>query len=79
MDAYLKLESPYNPGLTGADVPPDAVMTSGSGVDPLISIANAGIQANRVAAERHVPLDRVLALIDDHTTAAASASSGSRE
>jgi len=68
VDAYLKLESPYNPGLTRSDVPPDAVMTSGSGVDPLISIANARIQANRVAAERHVPLDRVLALIDDHTT-----------
>ena len=58
VDAYLKLEGPYNPGLTAADIPPDAVMTSASGVDPLISIANARIQANRVAAERDMPARR---------------------
>ena len=67
VDAYLKLEGPYNPGLTAADIPPDAVMTSGSGLDPQISIANARIQAPRVAAERDMPLDDVLALIDDNT------------
>ncbi len=59
VDAYLKLEGPYNPGLTSSDIPPDAVMTSGSGVDPQISIANARIQANRVAAERNMPVDDV--------------------
>ena len=37
-------------------------MTSASGVDPQISVANARIQANRVAAERNMPVDRVLAL-----------------
>ena len=67
VDAYLELEGPYNPGLTRSDVPPDAVMTSGSGVDPQISVANAWIQANRVAAERDMPVADVLALIDDHT------------
>lgn len=67
VDDYLKLEGPYNPGLTRSDVPPDAVMTSGSGVDPQISVANARIQANRVASERNMPIDDVLALIDDHT------------
>ena len=67
VDAYLKLEGPYVPGLTAADVPPDAVMTSASGVDPQISVANARIQAHRVAAERRVPLDQVNALIDDNT------------
>ncbi len=66
-DAYLELEGPYNPGLTRSDVPPDAVMTSASGVDPQISVANAQIQASRVAAERSMPVDDVLALIDDHT------------
>lgn len=66
--AYLELEGPFNPGLASSDVPPDAVMTSASGVDPLISIANARIQANRVAAERDMPIDDVLALIDEHTT-----------
>ena len=39
--AYLALERPYNPGLTAAKVPVDAVTTSASGVDPHISKANA--------------------------------------
>jgi potassium-transporting ATPase KdpC subunit len=68
VDDYLKLEGPYTPGLTRGDVPPDAVMSSASGVDPQISLANAEIQANRVAAERKLPLAQVQALIDDHTT-----------
>jgi K+-transporting ATPase ATPase C chain len=67
VDAFLKREGPYDPGLTRSDVPPDAVMTSASGVDPQISIANARIQANRIAAERNMPVDDVLALIDEHT------------
>jgi potassium-transporting ATPase KdpC subunit len=45
----------------------DAVMTSGSSVDPHISIANARIQANRVAEVRGIPLDRVNDLIDENT------------
>ncbi|MCB0876921.1 MAG: K(+)-transporting ATPase subunit C [Solirubrobacterales bacterium] len=67
-DAYLKLEGPYNAGLTRAEIPPDAVMTSASGVDPMISVANARIQANRVAAVREMPVAEVDALIDEHTT-----------
>ena len=51
----------------GAMVPVDAVTASGSGLDPQISIANARIQANRIAAERNMPVDDVLALIDEHT------------
>jgi K+-transporting ATPase ATPase C chain len=66
-DAYLGLEGRYVPGLTHADVPPDAVMTSGSGLDPHISVDNARIQAHRIGAVRNLPLARVLALIDDHT------------
>jgi potassium-transporting ATPase KdpC subunit len=65
--AYLKRERPYNPGLTKSDVPPDAVQTTGSGVDPHISEANARIQARRVAEERGLDLKRVLALIDENT------------
>ena len=61
--AYLKAERPYNPGLRNAGVPADAVTMSGSGVDPLISRANARIQARRVAAVRHLPLSRVDALV----------------
>jgi K+-transporting ATPase ATPase C chain len=49
-------------------VPVDAVTASGSGLDPAISVANARLQANRVAAERGLDPAVVLALIDDHTT-----------
>jgi potassium-transporting ATPase KdpC subunit len=65
---YLRRERPYTPGLAAAQVPPDAVTTSASGVDPQISAANARIQANRVAARRHLPLARVLDLVDDSTS-----------
>jgi K+-transporting ATPase ATPase C chain len=64
--AYLALNRPYDRGLTAARVPVDAVTTSASGIDPQISQANARIQARRVAAVRHVPLARVLALVDGH-------------
>lgn len=66
-ERYLALEGPHTPGLTVADIPVDAVTTSASGVDPLISVANARIQANRVASERGLDLARVNELIDDHT------------
>jgi potassium-transporting ATPase KdpC subunit len=65
--AYLKLERPYDPGLTAAQVPIDAVTSSASGVDPEISPANAEIQAHRVAAVRHLPLGTVRRLIDQST------------
>jgi len=64
--AYVKRERPYDPGLTTSRVPVDAVTTSASGVDPEISVANARIQAHRVAATRHLALDQVNGLIDDH-------------
>jgi potassium-transporting ATPase KdpC subunit len=67
IDAYLELEETYTPGLTREEVPVDAVTTSASGVDPHISEANALIQANRVAEERGIPLERVQELIDEHT------------
>jgi K+-transporting ATPase ATPase C chain len=66
--AYLKRERPTTPGLRAATIPPDAVTTSASGVDPDISVANARIQANRVARRRGLPLRRVLALVDAHTS-----------
>jgi K+-transporting ATPase ATPase C chain len=65
--AYLRRERRYSPGLTAADIPPDAVMASASGVDPHISIVNARIQARRVATERELPLEDVLELVDEHT------------
>jgi potassium-transporting ATPase KdpC subunit len=65
--AYLKLERPYDPGLTAAAVPVDAVTSSGSGVDPEISVANADIQAHRVAELRHLPISTVDRLITQNT------------
>jgi K+-transporting ATPase ATPase C chain len=68
IDAYLKLNRPYDPGLTVAKVPVDAADTSASGIDPQISVANADIQAHRVAAVRGLSLARVDALISRYTS-----------
>ena len=65
--AILRVERPYNPGLTIHDIPVDAVTTSGSGIDPDISPAYARLQASRVAAVRHLSLSTVFRSIDDHT------------
>lgn len=65
--AILRVERPYNAGLTIHDIPVDAVTTSGSGIDPDISPAYARLQASRVAAVRHLSLSTVLRSIDDHT------------
>jgi K+-transporting ATPase ATPase C chain len=67
IQAYLALEKPYDPGLTAARVPVDAANTSGSGLDPDISVANARIQAHRVASVRRLSPARVGALIDQYT------------
>lgn len=48
-------------------IPVDAVTASGSGLDPHISVANARLQAPRVAAERGLETAVVNDLIDDHT------------
>ncbi len=54
----------------GSDVrvPVDAVTASGSGLDPDISVANARLQAGRVARERGAPVARVRKLVDEHTS-----------
>jgi K+-transporting ATPase ATPase C chain len=65
---YLKLEEPYNPGLTIAKIPVDALNSSASSIDPDISVANADIQAHRIAAVRGLPLATIDSLIQRHTT-----------
>jgi K+-transporting ATPase ATPase C chain len=72
--AYLELnknpitKTEYDPGLTVAKIPVDAVNSSASGLDPEISPANAWIQAHRVAAVRHLPLATVEGLIAKYTS-----------
>jgi potassium-transporting ATPase KdpC subunit len=65
--AYLQLEKPFDKSLTSEDIPVDAVTQSASGVDPQISVANARIQAHRVAAVRHIQLSQVEDLISANT------------
>jgi potassium-transporting ATPase KdpC subunit len=48
-------------------VPTDAVTASGSGLDPDITVANARIQAPRVARARNLSVAKVLALVSSHT------------
>jgi potassium-transporting ATPase KdpC subunit len=72
--AYLELnknpttKTEYDPGLTVAKIPVDAVNSSASGLDPEISPANAWIQAHRIAAVRHLSLTSVDGLIAKYTT-----------
>ena len=51
----------------GTPVPADAVMSSGSGLDPHISLENARLQASRVAGARGVPEVKILELVESYT------------
>ncbi|MGD0704143.1 MAG: potassium-transporting ATPase subunit KdpC [Trebonia sp.] len=50
-----------------SQIPPDAVTSSGSGLDPDISPQNAAIQIDRVAAARHLPVSEVQSLVSKFT------------
>jgi potassium-transporting ATPase KdpC subunit len=58
----------FNGLAPSVNVPVDAVTASESGLDPDISIANADLQAPRVARVRHLPLSTVMKLIKENTT-----------
>ncbi|MGZ3403224.1 MAG: potassium-transporting ATPase subunit KdpC [Phenylobacterium sp.] len=53
-----------------AEIPDDAITTSGSGLDPDISPAYALLQVDRVAKARGVSADAVRKLIEAHTDGA---------
>jgi K+-transporting ATPase ATPase C chain len=61
--AALKAADPTNT----TPVPVDLVTSSGSGLDPDISVAAANYQAARVAKARGISLDQVNALIQQNT------------
>ncbi|WP_405795863.1 potassium-transporting ATPase subunit C [Streptomyces sp. NBC_01506] len=50
-----------------SDVPPDAVTSSGSGLDPAISPEYADIQVHRIAEKNGLDVARVRKLVDEHT------------
>jgi len=50
-----------------SQIPPDAVTTSGSGLDPDISPQYADIQVDRVAAARHLSVAKVQSLVNQYT------------
>jgi len=59
----LRTADPSN----SAPVPADLVYSSASGLDPHISVVAANYQAGRVARVRNLPLERVRALIVEHS------------
>jgi K+-transporting ATPase ATPase C chain len=65
--SILELEGPYASGLTIEDIPVDLLTASASGLDPHISVAAAQLQAPRIAEIRGLPLDEVMAMIEEHT------------
>ncbi|QMU76269.1 potassium-transporting ATPase subunit KdpC [Streptacidiphilus sp. PB12-B1b] len=54
-------------GVAPSQVPPDAVTSSGSGLDPDISPQYAAIQVDRVARARDLPAGEVRALVTKYT------------
>lgn len=64
---YVALEARYGSKLAVADVPVDAVTSSGSGVDPHISVANARLQSARVAKARGLTFATTKRLVREAT------------
>jgi K+-transporting ATPase ATPase C chain len=54
-------------GVPPSQVPPDALLASGSGLDPHISPGYARVQVARIARERGLSQAVIQSLVDDHT------------
>jgi potassium-transporting ATPase KdpC subunit len=66
--ANRKALEEVQPALNGARLPADLLTTSGSGLDPDISPANAALQVPRVARERGIPESMLFELVAKNTT-----------
>lgn len=62
MDSFLV----HNPGIKKEEIPADLVTASGSGLDPHLSPAAAYIQVKRISAQRHLPEEKINALVTAH-------------
>ncbi|WP_405982387.1 potassium-transporting ATPase subunit C [Streptomyces sp. NBC_00158] len=67
-DAVISDNSTATYKVKPADVPADAVTSSGSGLDPNISPEYAKLQVHRVAEKNGLDVKRVEKLVADHTT-----------
>ncbi|USQ86625.1 potassium-transporting ATPase subunit C [Streptomyces phaeoluteigriseus] len=65
--AVVKDNSTPDHEVKPSDVPADAVTSSGSGLDPDISPAYAGIQVHRIAERNGLSVAQVRRLVDEHT------------
>ncbi|MFJ3936469.1 potassium-transporting ATPase subunit C [Streptomyces parvus] len=66
--AVVKDNSTATYQVNPTDIPPDAVTSSASGLDPHISPAYAGLQVHRVAEKNGLDVKKVEDLVRDHTT-----------
>ncbi|MEV8007546.1 MULTISPECIES: potassium-transporting ATPase subunit C [unclassified Streptomyces] len=66
--AVVKDNSTATYRVNPTDIPPDAVTSSASGLDPHISPAYAGLQVHRVAEKNGLDVKKVEDLVKDHTT-----------
>ncbi|MFD7164662.1 potassium-transporting ATPase subunit C [Streptomyces violascens] len=67
-DAVVKDNSTADYKVNPADVPADAVTSSGSGLDPQISPAYAKLQVHRIAERNHLDVKQVEKLVSDNTS-----------
>ena len=65
--AVIKDNSVNGHTVKPSDVPPDAVTSSGSGLDPAISPQYADIQVHRIAKLNNLDVRAVQKLVNDHT------------
>jgi K+-transporting ATPase ATPase C chain len=57
----------HNPDAMREEIPSDLVTSSGSGIDPHISVQAAKVQVKRIAKVRNIEEEAIIQLIEQHT------------